>query len=100
MELCARVTKDFKFAKNIEIHDVTLRDGEQQTGVILTKDDKIRIAEALAEAGVHRIEAGMPIVSPPTTTRSRRSSSAIWGRRFLFRALHEGRRQARHRHRR
>lgn len=58
------VRKDFKFAKNIKVHDVTLRDGEQQTGVILTKDEKIRIAEALAEAGVHRIEAGMPIVSP------------------------------------
>src|SRR5208282_617498 len=58
------VTKDFKFAKNIKIHDVTLRDGEQQTGIILSKDEKIRIAEALAEAGVHRIEAGMPVVSP------------------------------------
>ena len=58
------VTKDFKFAKNIKIHDVSLRDGEQQTGVILSMDEKIRIAEALAEAGVHRIEAGMPIVSP------------------------------------
>ncbi len=58
------VTKDFKFAKNIKIHDVTLRDGEQQTGVILSKDEKVRIAEGLAEAGVHRIEAGMPIVSP------------------------------------
>ncbi|HWI13927.1 MAG TPA: hypothetical protein VNT02_06715, partial [Burkholderiales bacterium] len=32
--------------------------------IILTKDEKIRIAEGLAEAGVHRIEAGMPIVSP------------------------------------
>jgi isopropylmalate/homocitrate/citramalate synthase len=58
------VRKDFKFAKQIKIHDITLRDGEQQTGIILSKDDKIRIAEALAEAGVHRIEAGMPIVSP------------------------------------
>ena len=58
------VRKDFKFAEQIKVHDITLRDGEQQTGVILTKDDKIRIAEGLAEAGVHRIEAGMPIVSP------------------------------------
>src|SRR5215510_1447148 len=58
------VRKDFKFAKQIKIHDITLRDGEQQTGVILNKDDKIRIAEGLAEAGVHRIEAGMPVVSP------------------------------------
>jgi isopropylmalate/homocitrate/citramalate synthase len=61
------VNSDFKFAKNIKFHDVTLRDGEQQTGVIFTKDDKIRIAEGLAEAGVHRIEAGMPVVSPSDT---------------------------------
>src|SRR3982074_2886391 len=58
------VRKDFQFAKNIKGPDLTLRDGEQQTGVILTKDEKIRIAEGLAEAGVHRIEAGMPVVSP------------------------------------
>ena len=51
------------FAQKIEFHDITLRDGEQQAGVVFTKDDKIRIAEALAEAGVHRIEAGMPTVS-------------------------------------
>ncbi len=45
------------------LHDVTLRDGEQQAGVVFNKDDKIRIAEALAEAGMHRLEAGMPVVS-------------------------------------
>jgi hypothetical protein len=58
------VRKDLNFSKNIKVHDVTLRDGEQQTGIILSKDEKVRIAVALAEAGVHRIEAGMPIVSP------------------------------------
>jgi isopropylmalate/homocitrate/citramalate synthase len=58
------VRAEFHFPKTIQIHDITLRDGEQQTGVIFTKDDKIRIAEGLAEAGVHRIEAGMPVVSP------------------------------------
>ena len=61
------VRSQLHFAKQIKIHDVTLRDGEQQTGVIFTMDDKIRIAEALAEAGVHRIEAGMPVVSPSDT---------------------------------
>ena len=49
---------------SVQVHDVTLRDGEQQAGVVFTTDDKLRIAEALAEAGVHRIEAGLPAVSP------------------------------------
>ncbi len=57
------VTSEFQFSKDIKIHDVTLRDGEQQTGIAFDMDDKIRIAEALAEAGVHRIEAGLPAVS-------------------------------------
>ena len=57
------VTADWRFPKSIQIHDVTLRDGEQQSRVVFTKEDKIRIAEKLAEAGVHRIEAGTPAVS-------------------------------------
>ena len=61
------VTAEFNFPKQVKFHDITLRDGEQQTGVIFTMDDKIRIAEGLAEAGVHRIEAGMPVVSPSDT---------------------------------
>jgi len=58
------VTKEFTPPKRLKIHDVTLRDGEQQAGIVFTKDDKIRIAEKLAEVGVHRIETGMPAVSP------------------------------------
>jgi len=58
------VTRDFQPPKQVKIHDITLRDGEQQAGITFTKDDKIRIAEKLAEVGVHRIEAGMPAVSP------------------------------------
>jgi isopropylmalate/homocitrate/citramalate synthase len=55
---------ELRFPESVRIHDATLRDGEQQAGVVFTADDKIRIAEALAEAGVHRIEAGLPAVSP------------------------------------
>ena len=57
------VTAEWNFPEKIQIHDVTLRDGEQQAGLAFNYDDKIRIAEGLAEAGVHRIEAGMPVVS-------------------------------------
>ncbi len=57
------VMAEINFPEKIRIHDVTLRDGEQQAGLAFDYDDKIRIAEALAEAGVHRIEAGMPVVS-------------------------------------
>ena len=57
------VTSGLNFPKTIKVHDITLRDGEQQTGIAFNYDDKIRIAEGLAEAGVHRIEAGMPVVS-------------------------------------
>ncbi len=58
------VTANIHLPPKVRIHDITLRDGEQQAGVVFTKDDKIRIAEKLAELGVHRIEAGMPVVSP------------------------------------
>ena len=50
--------------ERVYFHDITLRDGEQQTGICLTREDKVAIARRLAEAGVDRIEAGMPIVSP------------------------------------
>ena len=49
--------------QKVEIHDATLRDGEQTPGVVFSVDDKVRIAEMLIEAGVTRIEAGMPAVS-------------------------------------
>ncbi len=53
-----------KIKPNLRIADCTLRDGEQQPGVVFRKEDKIRIAELLDELGLHEIEAGMPAVSP------------------------------------
>jgi isopropylmalate/homocitrate/citramalate synthase len=60
----AQVRQDFRFADEIELYDVSLRDGEQQAGLIFDRDLKLALAEKLAEVGVHRIEAGMPVVSP------------------------------------
>jgi len=55
------------FPKKVTIHDVTLRDGEQQCGIVFRKGEKVRIASALDEAGVNRIEAGLPSVSKEDT---------------------------------
>ena len=49
--------------ERVEIHDATLRDGEQTPGVVMDIRDKIELAEMLSEVGVERIEAGMPAVS-------------------------------------
>src|SRR6266446_7246363 len=58
------ITKKYSFAPKIKIHDVTLRDGEQQTAVVFRREEKVAIAERLDALGIHRIEAGMPAVSP------------------------------------
>lgn len=57
------VVSQYQFPDHIEILDTSLRDGEQQPGIIFTKEDKVEIAKRLAAAGVHRIEAGTPAVS-------------------------------------
>jgi isopropylmalate/homocitrate/citramalate synthase len=70
------VTAEFTPPTKLEVHDVTLRDGEQQAGIEFTPDEKMRIAEHLAEAGVQRIEAGMPAVSPADAEAVRRIAAA------------------------
>jgi len=57
------VRENLNFPEKVRLHDVTLRDGEQQTGIVYRRPEKVAIAKKLAAAGVHRIEAGMPAVS-------------------------------------
>ncbi|MDA4129277.1 MAG: hypothetical protein OK457_00760 [Thaumarchaeota archaeon] len=57
------VTAKLHFPEEVIFHDVTLRDGEQTPGVVLRKNEKIEIARKLDQVRVHRIEAGMPVVS-------------------------------------
>lgn len=54
------VVKDISFNKNLTLCDCTLRDGEQQAGVVFTKEDKVAIAKLLDEMHIPEIEAGMP----------------------------------------
>lgn len=69
--------------KSFIVHDVTLRDGEQQAGILFTRDEKIEIAQALSDFGVDRIEAGMVAVSEEDRTTIREIvelglNSEIW----------------------
>jgi len=50
----------FPPAKEIKIHDITFEMGESSCHRLIPFEDKIRIAKALEEVGVHRIEAGRP----------------------------------------
>ena len=60
----------------VEIHDATLRDGEQTPGVVYSVEDKVAIASKLSEVGVERIEAGMPAVSPMDMTAIKEITAA------------------------
>jgi 2-isopropylmalate synthase len=46
------------------VFDTTLRDGEQSPGATLTAEEKLVVADALAELGVDIMEAGFPAASP------------------------------------
>ena len=48
----------------VEIFDTTLRDGSQTAGINYSVEDKVRIAERLAEFGIGWIEGGWPGASP------------------------------------
>jgi 2-isopropylmalate synthase len=47
----------------VKFSDTTLRDGEQMPGATLEPDEKVRIAQALEELGVHSLDAGFPASS-------------------------------------
>lgn len=54
------ITEQFHFSPHLTLCDCTLRDGEQQAGVVFTKEDKVAIAAILDEMRIPEIEAGMP----------------------------------------
>ena len=50
--------------QQVQIYDTTLRDGMQGEGMSLSAGEKLRIAHALDDLGVHLIEAGFPSSNP------------------------------------
>ena len=51
-------------AQQVLLYDTTLRDGMQGEGMSLSADEKVRVAHALDQLGVHLIEAGFPSSNP------------------------------------
>jgi isopropylmalate/homocitrate/citramalate synthase len=70
--------------RQVLVHDVTLRDGEQTPGVVFDTQRRLMIARALDALGVQRIEAGFPVTSPDdregvTAVAQAGLHAEIWG---------------------
>jgi 2-isopropylmalate synthase len=68
-----------KRSQHVFLSDTTLRDGEQMPGVRLDPDAKVAIATALAEAGIHSIDAGSPAASAEEVEAVRRIAREVRG---------------------
>jgi isopropylmalate/homocitrate/citramalate synthase len=51
------------FQRVPKVADCTLRDGEQQAGLVFSREDKVEIAKRLDSLGVHDLEVGTPAIS-------------------------------------
>ena len=78
------VVRAFHFPPRIEILDTTLRDGEQEPGIIFTVEDKVEIARKLRLGA----EGGHLLLRPRRTLRHGRGQGLRRGRRH-----HRGARQ-------
>ena len=66
-------------SSRVIIFDTTLRDGEQSPGFSMNLDEKLRMAETLAELGVDVLEAGFPVASPGDFEAVNRIAQSIKG---------------------
>jgi len=68
-----------KHPRRIVIFDTTLRDGEQSPGASMNLNEKLEVAQALADLNVDVIEAGFPIASPGDFEAVRAIAQSIRG---------------------
>ncbi len=55
---------EVEFKYPVKLYDTTLRDGTQAEDIAFSVEDKLRIAKALDELGIHYIEGGWPGSNP------------------------------------
>jgi isopropylmalate/homocitrate/citramalate synthase len=48
---------------DVQFHDTTFRDGEQQPGVVFSEDEKVELGKLYDDIGIDRLEPGLPLVS-------------------------------------
>jgi 2-isopropylmalate synthase len=58
----------------LDLYDTTLRDGTQREGVVLSVDDKLKVARRMDELAVAFIEGGWPGANPKDTEFFRRAA--------------------------
>ncbi len=58
------VSVNLQNSRQLNLVDLTLRDGEQTAGVVFAHGEKVRIAKLLDEIGVRYIEVGIPSLGP------------------------------------
>ncbi len=63
---------------SVTLYDTTLRDGTQGTGISLSVQDKLRIAERLDEFGMHFIEGGWPGSNPKDAAFFEEAGKRTW----------------------
>ncbi|HMM68081.1 MAG TPA: 2-isopropylmalate synthase, partial [Dokdonella sp.] len=63
------------------IFDTTLRDGEQAPGFSMSRAQKLRMANALADLGVDILEAGFPVASDEDFASVRSIAASVRGPR-------------------
>lgn len=63
----------------VRISDTTLRDGLQTPGIRLGIPERVVIARALADAGIHSIDIGFPATSPAEADAARQIAKSVKG---------------------
>jgi len=66
------VRDQYNLPDKVQIHDATLREGQQTPGIILKEDEQVRIAQALDDLGVDRIE-----VIPKMSDEDKKATKSI-----------------------